>query len=113
MAKLLLEGRAHGDLTQGTDEHHLGVESRRRQEDVAAERHAHRPRGPMDKASAYGAGDCRFESCRGHSSCTPRRHRWPQVVPGHVDNKNDDADGIIPGHTFASDVHQTQGCSGN
>ena len=22
-------------------------------------------RGPMDKASAYGAGDCRFESCRG------------------------------------------------
>ena len=21
----------------------------------------HRPRGPMDKASAYGAGDCRFE----------------------------------------------------
>ena len=28
------------------------------------------PRVPMDKASAYGAGDCRFESCRG-----PRRHR--------------------------------------
>ena len=25
-----------------------------------------RPRGPMDKASAYGAGDCRFESCQGH-----------------------------------------------
>ena len=25
-----------------------------------------RPRGPMDKASAYGAGDCRLESCRGH-----------------------------------------------
>ena len=25
------------------------------------------PRGPMDKASAYGAGDCRFESCRGQS----------------------------------------------
>ena len=24
------------------------------------------PRGPMDKAPAYGAGDCRFESCRGH-----------------------------------------------
>ena len=23
------------------------------------------PRGPMDKASAYGAWDCRFESCRG------------------------------------------------
>ena len=29
---------------------------------------ARRPRGPMDKASAYGAGDCRFESCRGHLS---------------------------------------------
>ena len=27
------------------------------------------PRGPMDKASAYGAGDCRFESCRGHLCC--------------------------------------------
>ena len=26
----------------------------------------HRPRGPMDKASAYGAGDYRFESYRGH-----------------------------------------------
>ena len=24
------------------------------------------PRGPMDKASAHGAGDCRFESYRGH-----------------------------------------------
>ena len=24
------------------------------------------PRGPMDEASAYGAGDCRLESCRGH-----------------------------------------------
>ena len=37
-----------------------------------------RPRGPMDKASAYGAGDCRFESYRGHlglhcgwGSCCP------------------------------------------
>ena len=28
------------------------------------------PRGPMDKASAYGAGDCRLESCRGHVSCS-------------------------------------------
>ena len=27
---------------------------------------AQRPRGPMDKASAYGAGDCRFDSYRGH-----------------------------------------------
>ena len=29
------------------------------------------PRGPMDKASAYGAGDCRFESCRGHYARLP------------------------------------------
>ena len=29
----------------------------------------HRPRGPMDKASAYGAGDCRLESYRGHGRC--------------------------------------------
>ena len=26
-----------------------------------------RPRGPMDKASAYGTGDRRFESYRGHA----------------------------------------------
>ena len=28
--------------------------------------HINRPRGPMDKASAHGAGECRFESYRGH-----------------------------------------------
>ena len=28
-----------------------------------------RPRGPMDKASAHGAGDCRFESGRSHCGC--------------------------------------------
>ena len=28
--------------------------------------HCHWPCGPMDKASAYGAGDGRLESCRGH-----------------------------------------------
>ena len=33
---------------------------------AAAAADLQRPRGPMDKASAYGAGDCRFESCRGH-----------------------------------------------
>ena len=27
----------------------------------------------MDKASAYGAGDCRFESYRGHFSSAPHR----------------------------------------
>ena len=35
---------------------------------VAAATQSTWPRGPMDKASAYGAGDCRFESCRGHCS---------------------------------------------
>ena len=33
----------------------------------SAKQISQRPRGPMDKASAHGAGDCRFESCRGHS----------------------------------------------
>ena len=40
-----------------------------------------RPRGPMDKASAYGAGDCRFESCRGHLSKTPRKVSRHQRAP--------------------------------
>ena len=35
------------------------------------------PRGPMDKASAYGAGDCRFESCRGHFH---NRFIWSRLV---------------------------------
>ena len=43
----------------------------------------HRPRGPMDKASAHGAGDCRFESYRGHflflTSCC-----------GHTDTQHHD-----------------------
>ena len=33
-------------------------------------------RGPMDKASAHGAGDCRFESCRDH--ICHRRIRFPK-----------------------------------
>ena len=57
-----------------------------------------RPRGPMDKESAYGAGHCRFESYRGHlisaKTCVlsltvgRRRHAWicavssPGVEPG-------------------------------
>ena len=36
------------------------------------------PRGPMDKASAYGAGDCRFESCRGH--CVLHVHECDCVI---------------------------------
>ncbi|KAK6731282.1 hypothetical protein RB195_007637 [Necator americanus] len=31
-----------------------------------------RPRGAMDNASAYGAEDCRFESCRGRELFAPR-----------------------------------------
>jgi hypothetical protein len=42
-----------------------------------------RPRGPMDKASAYGAGDCRFESCRGHClSCAMARLKALVRSPG-------------------------------
>jgi hypothetical protein len=37
------------------------------------------PRGPMDKASAYGAGDCRFESCRGH--CCRSDSDSPKILP--------------------------------
>ena len=29
------------------------------------------PCGPMDKASDYESGDCRFESCQGHNFLTP------------------------------------------
>ena len=41
------------------------------------------PRGPMDKASAYGAGVCRFESYRGHLGL---RCRWEVLLspPRHV-----------------------------
>ena len=35
---------------------------------MVAELEVIRPRGPMDKASAHGAGDCRFESCQDHCS---------------------------------------------
>ena len=38
------------------------------------------PRGPMDKASAYGAGDCRFESCRGHFAVHNIGHCKMQMV---------------------------------
>ncbi len=38
------------------------------------------PRGPMDKASAYGAGDCRFESCRGHFLSSSPSH-WLASSP--------------------------------
>jgi hypothetical protein len=37
------------------------------------------PRGPMDKASAYGAGDCRFESCGVH--CCRSDSDNPKILP--------------------------------
>ena len=44
-----------------------------------------RPRGPMDEASAHGAGDCRFESCRGDLHNTPacrcHLHSSPAAKP--------------------------------
>jgi hypothetical protein len=63
-----------------------------------------RPRGPMDKAPAYGAGDCRFDPGRGYfdvpyptlfvSFCCPRRfgNTWiwlgyfflPAVLSTHI-----------------------------
>ena len=54
--------------------------------------HTRRPRGPMDKASAYGAGDCRFESCRGQglalnvSKKNKLIGRWLNVVRKSSDN---------------------------
>ena len=37
------------------------------------------PRGQMDKASAYGAGGCKFETCRGHYSS--RRKEQLKAAP--------------------------------
>ena len=52
----------------------LGQQCHRRSAgDSIRPRQATRPRGPMDKASAYGAGDCRFESCRGQTVLLPPR----------------------------------------
>ena len=46
----------------------------------------HWPRGPMDKASAYGAGDCRFESCRGQCSntCAATNHLRNEQIKEQV-----------------------------
>ena len=38
----------------------------------------------MDKASAYGAGDCRFESCRGHSC---RTLGWPARLQTDLEDR--------------------------
>ena len=51
------------------------------------------PRGQMDKASAYGAGDCRFESCRGQGlALNMSKHkligRWLNVVRTSSDNSS-------------------------
>ena len=34
----------------------------------------------MDKASAYGAGDCRFESCRGHFCVNMQQHGLTSIT---------------------------------
>jgi hypothetical protein len=61
--------------TRNCDQTHAGTRKDRKQKQTQrnnrgkrnpAHRNHQRPRGPMDKASAHGAGDCRFESCRGH-----------------------------------------------
>ena len=50
------------------------------------------PRGPMDKASAYGAGDCRFESCRGHfisaehTQIASRKHHMRSMMAAAIEN---------------------------
>ena len=43
-----------------------------------------RPRGPMDKASAYGAGDCRLESCRGRYASGVLTHLHMRSPSRHV-----------------------------
>ena len=49
------------------------------------------PVGPMDKASAHGAGDCRFESCRGQlhwkisqEEAVPNPRRALKLLPGQA-----------------------------
>ena len=38
------------------------------------------PRGPMDKASAYGAGDFRVQSCRGHLCVNMQQHCLTSII---------------------------------
>ena len=38
------------------------------------------PRGPMDKASAYGAGDCSFESCRDYFCMNTQQHGLTSII---------------------------------
>ena len=42
------------------------------------------PVGPMDKASASGAGDSRFESWAGHTFCLPAPSRFTRSFPCEV-----------------------------
>ena len=55
----------------------------------------------MDKASAYGSGDCRFESCRGHlllCLLTPTRCNF-QAFPGESTTRQH-----RPPRPFSSDI---------
>ena len=47
-----------------------------------------RPRSPMDKASAYGAGDGRFESCRGHLCVNMQQHGLTSIIR-HAELENE------------------------
>ena len=42
-----------------------------------------RPCGPMDKASVYGTGDCRFASYQGHfcANCSEDPLEWQRSIP--------------------------------
>ena len=42
--------------------------------------------GPMDKAPAYGAGDCRFESCLSQIFCVARVLKWPRKIDLTLDS---------------------------
>ena len=47
------------------------------------------PCGPMDKASAHGVGDCRFESYQGHGVCLPGSVSYGILMLFLVPNKCD------------------------
>ena len=67
------EGPVDGDR-EGTKREAAGVVLPSSFKMTAEERSSANPSiwlcGPMDKASAYGAGECRFGSCQGHVRAT-------------------------------------------
>ena len=63
-----------------------------------------RPRGPMDKASAYEAGDCRFESCRGHI-----RAVLADAIAGNRSSAPPDAKGMRHGSREYTQINVSRG----